>query len=443
MLEINETHDINLNSWVSSANEHKDFPIQNLPFAIFRRKNTEQGWRGGVAIGDKILDLALISAANIFTGEAQQAAMAAAQPTLNDLMDLGKQSNSALRRALSKALTNGSALASHLHSMLVDQKDAEYNVPCTVGDFTDFYTSIYHATAVGKLFRPDNPLLPNYKWIPIGYHGRSSSIGVSGQKFPRPTGQIKSPNRTIPEFSPCKRLDYELEMGLFIGKGTKLGEVIHIDNAEDHLFGICLLNDWSARDLQAWEYQPLGPFLAKNFATTISPWIVTTEALAPFRHAFAHPEGDPEPLPYLNSTKNSASGSFNITLDCFLETQKMREEKTPMASLSRSNFKHSYWTAAQMISHHSSNGCAMQAGDLLGTGTQSGPEEQEAGSLLELSKGGKAAITLPNGETRTFLEDGDTVIMRASCAKKGAKTIGFGEVSGTILPPLSQPTSSQ
>jgi fumarylacetoacetase len=284
------------------------------------------------------------------------------------------------------------------------------------------------------LFRPDNPLLPNYKWIPIGYHGRSSTIGISGQTFHRPVGQTKAPDATEPSFGPCKRLDYELEMGLFVGKSTQMGEFINIENAEKHLFGVCIFNDWSARDIQAWEYQPLGPFLAKSFASTISPWIVTMEALAPYRSNFTRPETDPQPLPHLSSEQNTQNGGLDIDLSCFIQTQAMLENKQQMAQLSKSNFKYSYWTPAQLITHHASNGCAMRSGDLLGSGTQSGPTYEEAGSLLELSKGGKTPIDLPNGEKRTFLEDGDSIIMRASCSKEGAVRIGFGEVVATVLP---------
>ncbi len=434
MQQINETHDVSLTSWVRCANDSSDFPIQNLPFAIFKRKGIDEAWRGGVAIGQQVLDMAALASAELFSGEAQVAAKAASQSTLNALMDLGVEANSELRLFLSRALRAGSDKQSRMESMLVPQSDVEFSMPCHIGDYTDFYTSIYHATAVGKLFRPDNPLLPNYKWVPIGYHGRSSTIGVSGQEFHRPVGQTKAPDATEPSVGPCKRLDYELEMGLFIGKSTDMGEVIGMESAEDHLFGVCIFNDWSARDIQAWEYQPLGPFLAKNFASTVSPWIVTMEALAPYRASFSHPDSDPQPLPYLSSDLNSEKGGLDIDLECLIETAQMREAGQPATELSRSNFKHSYWTPAQLVTHHASNGCAMRAGDLLGSGTQSGPEQEEAGSLLELSQGGKVPITLPNGEQRTFLNDGDSIVMRASCSKEGAVRIGFGEVISTVLP---------
>ncbi|MBQ4860953.1 fumarylacetoacetase [Pseudoalteromonas sp. MMG013] len=432
---INETHDNSLMSWVASANlAGTDFPIQNLPFAVFRRTNSNEEFRGGVAIGDQVLDLAVVAEAGIFSGEAHSAVTAANAAALNEFMGMGQSYWSALRLALSRALREGSEHQSALESALVSQSDVEYSMPCHIGDYTDFYTSIYHATAVGSLFRPDNPLLPNYKWVPIGYHGRSSSIGVSGQAFPRPKGQTKAPDADMPSFGPCKRLDYELELGIYLGKGNELGDHIAIENAENHVFGFCLFNDWSARDLQAWEYQPLGPFLAKNFASTVSPWIVTTEALAPYRTQWTRNENDPQPLEYLESTQNRESGSFDIQMDVSIETQKMRADNHTPSKVSESSFKHSYWTVAQMVTHHTVNGCNFLPGDMLGSGTQSGPDHEEAGSLLELSRGGKESITLTNGEERKFLEDGDTVIMRGWCEAEGFNRIGFGSVEGTILP---------
>lgn len=437
-MSLNETHDVNLTSWVESANAGSDFPIQNLPYAVFKVKGTQNAFRGGVAIGDQIVDLAALAAKSVFSGVAQQAVEAASGDNLNTLMAMGNDVQSALRLALSRALRTGAAEQTALAECLVAQADAEYKLPCQIGDYTDFYTSVYHATAVGSLFRPDNPLLPNYKWVPIGYHGRSSTIDVSGQTFPRPQGQTKAPTAEAPSFGPCKRLDYEVEMGIFIGKENTIGHGIDIEQAEEHVFGLCLFNDWSARDIQAWEYQPLGPFLAKNFASTISPWIVTTEALAPFRSSFTRDEADPQPMEYLTSTANSELGGFDVELECLIETAKMRESGEQPGVLSRSNFKHSYWTVAQMVAHHSVNGCQLKAGDLFGSGTQSGPDPEEAGSLLELSNGGKQTVELSNGETRTFLEDGDCVIMRGFCAREGAARIGFGEVTGTILPAVSK-----
>ena len=435
MSQINETHDINLTSWVESANiKGCDFPIQNLPFAEFRTKNTNEEFRGGVAIGDQVIDLAKLSHLNIFTGDAKTALDAASESTLNTFMGLGEQYWSALRLALSKALREGAQQQKEMQSTLIPQADIEFSLPCRIGDYTDFYTSIYHATAVGSLFRPDNPLLPNYKWVPIGYHGRSSSIDVSGQTFHRPKGQTKAPDADTPSFGPCKRLDYELELGIYLGKGNALGDAIAIENAENHVFGFCVFNDWSARDLQAWEYQPLGPFLAKNFASTVSPWIVTTEALAPFRTSWTRDENDPQPMPYLESAANREQGAFDIQMDVKIQTQKMRDENHQPTQVSTSSFKHSYWTVAQMVTHHTVNGCNFMPGDMLGSGTQSGPTHEEAGSLLELSRGGKEKITLSNGEQRSFLEDGDNVIMRGWCEKPGYARIGFGSVESTVLP---------
>jgi len=435
MPTLNETHNPQLTSWLTSANSGRsDFPIQNLPFACFRKHGSADELRGGVAIGDQIVDLKALSQAGLLSGLAQAGVEAAAESSLNNFMSLGNETWSAVRAALSALLKAGASEEEAVRACLLPQADAEYGMPCQVGDYTDFYSSVYHASSVGALFRPDNPLLPNYKWVPIAYHGRASSIGVSGQSFPRPQGQLKAPDASVPSLGLSKRLDYELEMGIFIGSGNALGTSIGIDQAEDHVFGLCLFNDWSARDIQAWEYQPLGPFLAKNFASTISPWIVTVEALAPFRGSFSHPAEDPQPLPYLSSEQNSSEGSFDINLACLLQTEGMREAGQDATPLSQSSFTHSYWTVAQMVTHHTVNGCNLNPGDLLGTGTQSGPNHEEAGSLLELSRGGKEAITLPNGEKRTFLEDGDTVVMHGYCSREGAVRIGFGEAVGTVLP---------
>lgn len=435
MFVTNKTHDPALTSWVESANvENCDFPIQNLPFAVFRRAGSNEAFRGGVAIGDQVLDLGAVADKGLFDGDAAIAAKACAQSRLNDFMGMGKQYWSALRLALSEGLTSGADAQSALSGCLVAMTDVEYDLPCHIGDYTDFYTSIHHATSVGSLFRPDNPLLPNYKWVPIGYHGRSSSIEVSGQQFHRPKGQTKPPTAETPSLGPCKRLDYELEVGIYIGKGNDLGSAIGLDDADDHVFGLCLFNDWSARDIQAWEYQPLGPFLAKNFASTVSPWIVTNEALAPFRTSWSRDAADPQPLDYLASGNNSEHGAYDMSLEVLVETSKMRDESATPAKLSESNFSHSYWTVNQMVAHHTVNGCNFKPGDFLGSGTQSGPEAAEAGSLLELSNGGKKNIDLPNGETRTFLEDGDAVILKGFCAKDGAKRIGFGQCYSLVLP---------
>ncbi|MCW5745863.1 MAG: fumarylacetoacetase [Alphaproteobacteria bacterium] len=435
MTGLDETHDPSLVSWVESANrDDSDFPIQNLPLGVFRRAGTDEPWRGGVAIGDQILDLAAVRRLRAIRGAAAEPLRAASSASLNTFMAMGPHAWSALRRALSRALRAGAPAVTRLAEALVPQRDAEMAVPATIGDFTDFYTSIHHATAVGRLFRPDNPLLPNYKWLPIAYHGRASSVGVSGQRFPRPKGQILPPGGNTPVYGPCKRLDYELELGAFVGVGNALGSTVPMTAAEGHLFGLVLLNDWSARDIQAWEYQPLGPFLAKSFATTISPWIVSMAALAPYRVAWTRPDGDPQPLPHLDSPANRTHGAIDIALEVWIETERMRRESSGPALLSRSNFRDSYWTWAQMLAHHTSNGCNLMPGDLFGSGTQSGPKPDEGGALIELSHGGKQPVTLANGETRTFVEDGDTITFRAACTAPDRARIGFGACAGTVLP---------
>jgi fumarylacetoacetase len=433
---LNETHDPQITSWVESANEpDSDFPIQNLPFAVFRRRNRDEDFRGGVAIGTQILDLRALHALRILPTMAGQAAEACARPTLNAYMALGSAAWSSLRQSLSTLLRADSTHASRLHDALVPQAAAEYALPATVGDYTDFYSSLHHAAAVGRLFRPDNPLLPNYKWIPIAYHGRASSIVVSGFEFHRPMGQIVPPGADRPLVAAAERLDYELELGIFIGKSNQLGQPVPIERAEDAVFGLCLLNDWSARDVQAWEYQPLGPFLAKNFVTTISPWIVTLEALAPFRLPWTRASSDPQPLPYLDCAALRCAGAIDIQLEAYLQSDRMRAAGIDPQRLSHSSFRHAYWTLSQMVAHHTVNGCNLVAGDLLGTGTQSGPAREASGSLLELTLGSKQPITLTSGETRTFLADGDRVILRGWCERSGCVRIGFGEVAGTVLPP--------
>ncbi|MDN5844201.1 MAG: fumarylacetoacetase [Alcaligenaceae bacterium] len=435
MITLNETHDPALRSWVTSANDGKtDFPIQNLPFAIFRRQGTQQSWRGGVAIGDQIVDMAAAVQAGLFTGEALAPAQAAAESTLNHLMSLGNQAAGALRKALSSILAEGADQQSIVQTCLVAQSVAEYALPAQIGDYTDFYTSIHHATNIGRLFRPDNPLMPNYRWVPIGYHGRSSSIGVSPQDFQRPCGQVKPADADTPHLQASPRLDIELELGVLVGQGNELGSPVGIEQAEDHVFGIVLFNDWSARDIQPWEYQPLGPFLAKNFASTVSPWVVTLEALAPFRAPFTRSEGEPQPLPYLDSEDNRSAGSFDIELEALIETPTMRAAGQAPARLSQSNYRHAYWTAGQMVAHHTVNGCNLQPGDLFGTGTMSGPSLDQACALIELTSGGKNPVILPNGEERTWVQDGDTITLRGWCQRSGAARIGFGECVGTVLP---------
>ena len=433
-MKLNETHDAGLSSWVDSANQSDtDFPVQNLPFGVFRQTGSKQAWRGGVAIGDQVVDLQAALKAGVFSGDAEQAARLASAEHLNDLMAAPAALVSALRLALSRALRTGSDAQAALQACLISQTETEMQVPAQIGDYTDMYTSIYHATNIGKLFRPDNPLMPNFQWLPVGYHGRASSIGVSGQTFPRPLGHTVAPGESTPVFGPSKRMDYELEIGIWMGRGNPIGEPIELDAADEHVFGLCLLNDWSARDIQAWEYQPLGPFLAKNFATTISPWMVTLEALEPFRAAWDRPASHPQPLDYLESADNRQRGGFDIRIESWLSSQKMRDAGETDFRLSHSSFSHSYWSVAQMIAHHTVGGCNMRPGDLVGSGTQSGPTEQEAAALIEITRGGKQPISLPNGEKRTFLEDGDTVVLKGWCEAEGFRRIGFGECRGTVL----------
>ncbi len=433
--EINETHDPNLKSWIESANApDTDFPIQNLPFCAFVRSDIRGvESRVGVRIGDYILDLDECYNFNLFAPEGMNF-----YESINYVSEFSTlQSQSDLRLRLSELLRDDidEKIRKIVERCLVSLPDLEIVLPAQIGDYTDFYCSIFHATNVGAMFRPDNPLLPNYKYIPIGYHGRASSIVVSGTDVKRPKGQTRPDAEQPPSFIPCKNLDYEMEVGFFVGKGNEMGESIPIENAEEHIFGLCLVNDWSARDIQAWEYQPLGPFLAKNFATTVSPFVVTMEALAPFRvPAFEREEGDPQPLDYLNGEQNKKFGGFDIKLEVYIQTPKMREENTEPFLLSRSNMKDLYWTIGQMLTHHASNGCNLQTGDLMATGTVSGKEKDERGCLLELTWRGKEPIELPNGEQRRFLEDGDEIIMKGFCEREGFRRIGFGECRGRILP---------
>ncbi len=434
MRAVDASHDPKLRSWVDSANvPDGDFPIQNLPFCAFRRARSAEEFRGGVAIGDSVLDLGALHELRLVDGLAAQALGGCARPFLNAFMGFGPEASAALRAALSAALRTGSALASRLRPLLVPQQAVEYRVAAQVGDYTDFYASLHHATAVGRLFRPDNPLFPNYKWLPVAYHGRASSIRVSGYDFRRPAGQVLPPGAVRPELTHTRRLDYELEVGAFVGRGNELGRSVPLSQAESHLFGLCLLNDWSARDIQAWEYQPLGPFLAKNFATTVSPWVVTLEALAPFRAAWSRPPGEPPVLAYLDDSAQREAGAIDIQLEAWLDTARMRATGVGPQRLSHARFRDSWWTIAQMLAHHTVNGCNLSPGDLLGSGTQSGPRPEEAGSLLELTSGGQRPIALAGGETRMFLEDGDRVILRGWCERPGYVRIGFGEAVGTVL----------
>ena len=427
MSHIDETHDPKRTSWVESANVHPDFPIQNLPLGIFSPPG--HSVRPGVAIGDFILELSGVGAllpqavGHLLTGT-----------TLNALMGLPLADRVALRRRLSELLSDPT-YRELIDPLLHKAADCVMHLPAAIGDYTDFYVGIHHATNVGALFRPDNPLLPNYKYVPIGYHGRASSVRPSGVSVVRPNGQRKAPDEDVPSFGPSRRLDYELELGIWVGEGNELGHPIPIQEAREHIAGYCLLNDWSARDVQAWEYQPLGPFLAKNFHTTISPWIVTAEALAPFRVAQPpRAEGDPAPLPYLFDEADQRNGAFALELEVRLSTTAMRDQGVAPFVLSRGSATTMYWTMAQIVTHHASNGCNLQPGDLIGTGTLSGPDESGFGSLLEISQGGKKAITLPTGETRTFLHDGDEVTLSATARADGHVPIGFGACSAMILP---------
>ena len=425
-------------SWVKSAQAaNTDFSLHNLPFGVFRDWEGDDAPRIGVAIGDRVLDVSALRA-SLFQGLAKRAADACAESSLNILMSLGSEYTSALRSRLQELLDAGHADAEAnrraVEPALVAMREAEMLLPAQIGDYTDFYASIYHATNVGMMFRPDTPLLPNYKYVPVGYHGRASSIVVSGAQVKRPHGQAKPDEAAAPTFGPSRMLDYELEMGAFVGAGNSLGAPVPIAEARRQLFGLCLVNDWSARDIQRWEYQPLGPFLAKSFATTISPWIVTMDALEPFRvPAFDRHETDPAPLGYLDDAEDRSTGGFDIAVEAWLETARMRADGFEAVRISRGNLRDMYWTLAQMVAHHTSNGCNLKPGDLIATGTISGAEKESRGCLIERTWRGQEPVVLPTDETRSFLEDGDTVILRAYCEKDGVR-VGFGECRGTIVP---------
>jgi fumarylacetoacetase len=434
---IDATHERGRRSWVVSANGHADFPIQNLPLGVFTPPGGAA--RGGIAIGDEIFDLAAALECGLFDGLAAQAAQAACGATLNPLFALGREPRVALRHRTGEILDIDGADRARIESLrgriLHGARDCRHELPAAIGDYTDFFAGIHHATNAGKLFRPDNPLLPNYKYVPIGYHGRASSISVSGAPVRRPNGQRKPANEAVPSFGPSRNLDYELELGVWIGPGNELGSPIAIAQTAHQIAGFCLLNDWSARDIQAWEYQPLGPFLGKSFMTTVSPWVVTPEALAPFRAAQAmRPAEDPAPLPYLFDASDQATGALDIELEVFLLTQELQAKELSPHRLSTGSARHLYWTVAQLVAHHTCGGCNLRPGDLLATGTISGPREGELGSLLEISAGGRKPVVLASGETRRFLEDGDTIITQAHCRREGFAPIRFGECRGTIVP---------
>ena len=452
MYEINETHDPNLRSWVESANDpNSDFPIQNLPVTQVGVFDYHRSDFIGMRIGDHVLDLTSMAESGVIDVEAM---------IVSDTSDRGDWRDADILKdeflVLDALILEPPQIWSNLRRQVVnflkvgvsDERKAQvsrYLVPTiqtfmkrpvfSIGDYTDFYCSIYHATNVGSMFRPDNPLMPNYKYVPIGYHGRASSIVVSGTDIVRPKGQRRPDPDEPPTFGPAKNLDYEMELGFFVGRGNELGQPIPISEAEEHIFGVCLVNDWSARDIQAWEYQPLGPFLAKNFATTISPYVVTMEALAPFRTpAFERDADDPQPLDYLSDVQNKKFGGLDINLEVYIQTEKMRQQSIEPHLLSRSNTKDLYWTIGQMLTHHASNGCNLQTGDLMATGTVSGKEKSERGCMLELTWRGKEPIDLPSGEQRRFLEDGDEIIMKGFCEREGFRRIGLGECRGRILP---------
>ncbi len=432
-IELNETHNPSLKSWVLSANmKDCDFPIQNLPFGVF--KDTI-GHHVGIAIGDQILDISKAHQLGLFTDESLKAAEHCLKGSLEPLMSLESKYWSAIRLTVSSLLREGCALRNKVETCLVEAKNVEMLLPCRIGDFTDFFTSIHHATNAGKLMRPDSPLMPNFKHLPVAYHSRSSSIFASGTKVLRPHGQFKAKDQELPSFGPSRRLDFELELGFFIGKGNSIGSPIQLSEAEDHVFGMCLLNDWSARDIQAWEYQPLGPFLGKSFLTTISPWIITLEALRPFRiSSLKRSSQDPALLPYLIDLNDQKFGGLDIQLEVSIQSQNMKEKNIAPQSITKSSFADQYWSIFQMVTHHTVNGCNLNTGDLIGSGTVSGPNEGESGCFLEMTQGGSKPITLKDGSERRFLEDGDEIMFAAKCKHATHTTIGFGECRGIIYP---------
>ncbi|MCR4469798.1 MULTISPECIES: fumarylacetoacetase [unclassified Burkholderia] len=431
-MELNHTHDVTQRSWLEAANvAGTDFPLQNLPLSVFRRRGVGETWRGGIAIGDQIVDLAALQQAGCMAGLALEAVRAATATTLNALLDMGPTAWRALRHALFDLLQAGSPHEPGVRKTLVSQAEAEYAVPVRIGDYTDFYTSLDHAVNCSRPL--GMAISPNFDWLPIAYHGRVSSIDVSGQQVYRPMGQYRPDPSAPPVHDACRRLDYELELGAVIGVGNPRGHSIPLRDAQQHIFGLCLLNDWSARDVQSWEMQPLGPFLAKNFATTISPWLVSLEALLPYRTTWSRVAERPQPLDYLSSHDNSTVGAFDIQLEASILSARQLAQGRQPCTLTRTSFRHQYWTLGQMIAHHTMGGCNLQPGDLLGSGTISGPSSGEAGALIELTAGGAQPVDIGNGESRTFLDDGDTVIFRGWCERDGFARIGFGTNHGTVL----------
>jgi fumarylacetoacetase len=433
---LNRTHDADARSWLATANGDTDFPIQNLPLGVFRRAGSSEAFRGGVAIGDQVLDLGCLAQSGCLGAEALEPVTAASQRTLNQFLAMGSPAWRTLRHQLFDLLSSSAeaSVASAIRECLVPIASSEFALPVNIGNYTDFYTSVHHARNVGKMVRPDSPVTPNFHWMPIAYHGRASSICISGSGVRRPIGQQMPAAGRQPTFGPCQRLDYELELGVYVGRGNVQGERISASQADDHIFGMSLLNDWSARDIQFWEAAPLGPFLAKNFATSVSPWIITMEALAPYRLPWTPDESRPPPFPYLDSARTRREGVLDIQLEVWLDSGRGPSGSEAPTRLSATSFRHQYWTVGQMVAHHTVGGCNLQPGDLLGTGTISGPAPDEAGALIELTEAGKLPIRLATGGTRGFLEDGDQVRLKGWCVRKGFARIGFGECTGTVLP---------
>lgn len=436
-MTLDETHDAARRSWVVSANAvDTDFPLQNLPFGVFRPRGSGEAGRIGVAVGHQILDVTAALEAKLLGGLSGATGAALRHASLNAFFGLASAERRATRQALFALLAEGSdaeRVSTRGARLLYAQDSVDLLLPAAIGDYTDFYASVHHAQNVGSMFRPDNPLLPNYKWVPIGYHGRSSSIVASGASVRRPHGQTREDASAPPVFGPAKRMDYEVEIAFWIGEGNALARAVPIAEAGDQIAGLSLLNDWSARDMQTWEYQPLGPFLAKNFATTVSPWVVTADALAPFRAAVApRPEGDPAPLPYLHDAADQARGAFDVVVELHLQSETMRLEGHAPMPVSRSHLKELYWSPAQLVAHHASNGCNLRPGDLLGSGTISGPTPESRACLLERAWRGTEPLALPSGEERKFLHDGDELTITAWAARPGYRTIGFGECRGRL-----------
>jgi len=435
---IDFTHDAHAKSWLVSAQaKGSDFPIQNLPFGVCSPMNPPSSPRGGVAIGDQIVDLARLAATELLTGTAREACIAASQKHLNDFMSLGQTAWRALRHSLFNLLRDdvSTSVQEQMRGLLIPQANAVMHMPVNIGAFTDFFTSLHHAVNGGRIARPGAPLIANFKWLPAAYNGRASSVVLSGTAFHRPKGQARPSGLAEPVFGPSTRLDFELELGFFVGEPSRFGHGVPVAQARNHIFGMCLLNDWSARDIQFWEMDPLGPFLGKSFCTSISPWIITMDALEPYRTPLIREAGDPASFDYLDDEMERDAGAYDIRCDVLLQSAEHREHGFPGDRVTSTSFKYQYWSVSQMLAHHTVNGCNVRTGDLMGTGTISGPTRQQTGSLLELTEGGALPVSLPSTmATRTFLEDGDAVELRGYCVKEGAARIGFGTCYGMLLP---------